>query len=134
MRYVMLSEDEVQEIKKLHESLLSKSSHGLFHSVGKILGESIIKEITDDAKFFDEAARILKERKIVEEVSFDSGKVTARGCIEIKDSDSPTCDVMRGIIVALYRAHLCKTIYCEETACESNGADRCIFEIRTEVI
>jgi predicted hydrocarbon binding protein len=130
----MLSEDEVHEIKKLHESLLSKSSHGIFHSVGKIIGDSIIKEMGDGAKFFDEAARILKDRQIVKEVTFDSGRVTARGCIEIRDSASPTCDVMRGIIVALYRVHLCKTIYCEETACESNGADRCVFEIRTEVI
>jgi predicted hydrocarbon binding protein len=134
MRYVMLSEDEIHEIKKLHESLLSKSSHGIFHSVGKIVGESIIKEITDDSKFLEDAARILKERKVVDEVTFESGTVTTKGCVEVRNSESPTCDVMRGIIVSLYRAHLCKTIYCEETACESTGSDRCVFEIRTEVI
>lgn len=134
MRYVMLSEDEVHEIKKLHESLLSKSSHGIFHSIGKIVGESIIKEITDDSKFLDEATRILKERKIVEDVTFESGTVTTKGCVEVKSSDAPTCDVMRGIIVSLYKTHLCKTIYCEETACESTGANRCVFEIRSEVI
>lgn len=139
MHYITLSENEISEIKKLHESLLSKSSHGIFYSIGKIIGENIAKEIasnqlSDWGKFSDEASRILKERGFVEQISFEEKKVTVKGSIEVTNSQSMTCDILRGIISALHKAYFKSVIYCEETSCESMGAGNCVFEIHSEVV
>jgi len=134
MRYISISQSELQEIKRLHESILSKSSGGLFYSIGRRFGENIVKEIQDRDRFFEEVARILKERNIVEDISFDEKTVTVNGSIEVRKVDYPACDILRGILVALYREYYGKKVYCEENQCESTGADKCIFEMREEVI
>ncbi|MBN2014481.1 MAG: hypothetical protein JW778_04820 [Candidatus Altiarchaeota archaeon] len=134
MRYSTISDEEIHEIKKMYESIMSKSSHGLFHSTGKIIGQHIIKEITDRDRFFEEASRILKDRDIVRDISFEEKTITVRGSIEVTTSESNTCDILRGIIAALYRGYYDKKIYCEEKECESKGADACRFEIMEEVV
>ncbi|HDH41789.1 MAG TPA: hypothetical protein ENG12_05235 [Candidatus Altiarchaeales archaeon] len=134
MRYISISQSEIQEIKRLHESVLSKSSGGLFYSIGRKFGRDIAKEIQDRDRFFEEAARILKDRNIVEDISFDEKTVTVKGSIEVRKENHPTCDVLRGMLQALYRAYYGKKVYCEEIQCESTGADKCIFEMREEVI
>jgi len=134
MRYISISQSEIQEIKRLHESILSKSSGGLFYSMGRKFGENMVKEIQDRDRFFEEAARILKERNVVEDISFDEKTVTVKGSIEVGKVNHSTCDVLRGIVLALYRAYYGKKVYCEETQCGSTGADKCIFEMREEVI
>ncbi len=134
MRYVSISQSELQEVKRFHESILSKSSGGLFYSIGRKFGENIVKEIQDRDRFFEGTARILKERNVVEDISFDEKTVTVKGSIEVGRADHPTCDILRGIVLALYRAYYGKKVYCEEIQCESTGADKCIFEMREEVI
>ena len=94
----------------------------------------MVKAIQDRDRFFEEAARILKDRNIVEDISFDEKTVTVTGSIEVRKEDHPTCDVLRGMLQALYRAYYGKKVYCEEIQCESTGADKCIFEMREEVI
>ena len=97
MRYIILSERELLDIKKLHESILSKSSHGLFHSAGKIMGKTITNEIQSRDNFFEEAAMILKERNFVSEIVFEEKKVTVEGSIESHEANEPTCDIIRGM-------------------------------------
>lgn len=134
MRYATISEEEIHEIKKMCESIMSRSSHGLFHSTGKIIGQSITKSISDKDRLFEEAAIVLKERDMVKEIFFDEKTVTVRGSIEVKSSDSATCSILKGIIIHLYQERLGKKLYCEEVQCESTGEECCKFEIREDII
>lgn len=134
MRCATISEEEIHEIKKMYESIMSKSSHGLFHSTGKIIGQNIAKGISDRDRLFEEAAVILKERNIVREISFAEKTVTVRGSIEVTNSDSTTCGVLRGIITHLYQERYGKKLYCEEIQCESTGEEYCKFEIKEDII
>ncbi len=128
-----VSKDELCEIKRLHESILSKSSHGLFHSMGKIIGKKIIEEIQDRNRFFEEATRILKERGIIEDASFKEKKIIMKGSIEAVNGEVSNCDLLRGIIVSLYVEYYQKKVYCKEIQCESRGAQKCIFEIKEDI-
>lgn len=106
----------------------------MFYSIGQIFGRNMIEEIRDRDRFFEEAAGILKERNFVDEISFNEKKITVKGSIEVGRVDHPTCDILRGIVVALYREYYGNQVYCEETQCASTGVDKCVFEMREEVI
>lgn len=134
MRYIPISQEELLKIKGLHESILSTASHGLFYSVGRIFGMDMVCKIKDRDRFFEEASNILTKRNFVEDISFDDKKVTVGGSIEVREADRPSCDILRGILVILYNERYGKQLYCEETQCASSGVDKCIFEMKEDVI
>jgi len=133
-RTFCISRDELIRFKNLHKSILGKASSGMFYSLGQIIGKDMFMEIKEGENFFSEVERLLKEKKLIEGISFEKMRVDISGSIEVGSFDHPNCDIIRGILVALFEKHFKKRLYCNETECESTGSEKCVFEIESEVL
>ncbi|MEA1924815.1 MAG: 4-vinyl reductase [Candidatus Altiarchaeota archaeon] len=129
-----ISNHELREIKELLYRRIGQASHGLMYSTGQIIGRNIASQLGED-NFFQEAGDRLRERGIVRDIIFKESKVEVRGSVEIDSkTNDKTCHILEGILVALYQSHGGERRYCNETECESKGNDKCIFQIKDEII
>jgi len=132
-RHVMISQEELKDIRELYEGVMSNASHGLFFKEGSIIGIGIASIANRDRKtYFDTCQRVLRDKNWVKEIEFHDDTVTVQGSIEASSGDQPTCHRLRGIIRKIYEVYMDKKIYCQETECESIGSGRCTFKISTE--
>ncbi len=132
-RHVMISQEELKDIRELYEGVMSNASHGLFFKEGSIIGIGIASIANRDRKtYFETCQRVLKDKNWVKGIEFHDDTVTVQGSIEASHSDKPTCHRLRGIIRKIYEVYLDKKIYCQETECESIQSGHCTFKISTE--
>jgi predicted hydrocarbon binding protein len=132
-RHVMISQEELKNIRELYEGVMSSASHGLFFKEGSIIGIGVASIANrDKATYFETCRRVLREKNWVKEVRFEADTVVVSGSIEASRGDSPTCHRLRGIIRKIYEVYMDKKIYCQEIECESTGRDRCTFKIISE--
>jgi predicted hydrocarbon binding protein len=130
MRYIKISQKELEKVAKLYESVMSNACHGLFFREGSALGAEIVALANKDReKFFDIATEELKDRGWVEDVKFDGNKITVKGSIEASKGEEPTCHRLRGILRHLFEAYGNERLYCSEKKCVSVGDEACIFNI-----
>ncbi len=132
MRFVRISQRELEKIRQLYESVMSHASHGLFYREGETLG----KEIADIAAaepqtFLETSARLIKGRGWVDEMKFDGTRVTVKGSFEYsKDAKEATCHRLRGMIHIIMERHTGKKLLCLEDKCLSLGDAQCEFTLR----
>ncbi len=132
-RHVMISQEELKEIRELYEGVMSHASHGLFFKEGSIIGIGIASIANRDREsYFETCRRVLMEKSWVKDMTFDKDTVIVKGSIEASRGDQPTCHRLRGILRKLYEVYMDKKIYCQEVECESTGKDRCVFKIISE--
>jgi predicted hydrocarbon binding protein len=133
-RAVLISQDELKDIRELYEGVMSHASHGLFFKEGSIIGIGIASLANRDKKtYFDTCRRVLVEKNWVRDVTFTDDTIIVQGSIEASSkSGQPTCHRLRGIFRKLYEVYLDKKVYCQEIDCESAGKGRCTFKIETE--
>lgn len=132
-RHVMISQEELKDIRELYEGVMSNASHGLFFKEGSIIGIGIASIANRDRKtYFETCQRVLRDKNWVKGIEFHDDTVTVEGSIEASRGDQPTCHRLRGIIRKIYEVYMDKKIYCQETECESMGSGHCTFKISTE--
>jgi len=130
-RAIRLRKEELVEIKKLYETVMTFASHGMFYRSGRIMGERLIRVVGTDLSRLRDA--LIKEGWATE-VIFEGDTVTVTGSIEVSNSDSPTCHMLRGILAKLFEERTGKDVYCHERKCVSKGDEKCVFVIDTEVL
>lgn len=133
MRHVMISQDELKNIRELYEGVMSNASHGLFFKEGSIIGIGIASvALQDRDSYFDTCTALLIEKNWVKGIEFNENKVVVSGSIETTPEgghNQKTCHRLRGIIRKLYETYLNQKVYCKETECASTGNDKCVFDI-----
>jgi predicted hydrocarbon binding protein len=131
MKFVRISQPELEKIRRLYESVMSKASHGLFYREGLDLGRIIVDMASEDSEnFLGTASRLIKGRGWVEEITFQNEKVIARGSIEaVGTASEPTCHRLRGIIHMVAEEAYDKKLICMEVLCKSTGDDLCEFNL-----
>ena len=131
MRFVRISQPELEKIRKLYESVMSQASHGLFYREGSALGKIIVDMASEDKEnFLGTASRLIKGRGWVEDIAFQNDTVIAKGSIETVESASdPTCHRLRGIIHAVAEEAYDKKLICMEVLCKSTGHAYCEFNL-----
>jgi predicted hydrocarbon binding protein len=130
-RAIKLRRDELVEIKKLYETVMTFASHGMFYRSGRIVGERLIRSTGTELGRVREA--LIREGWVTD-ISFEGDTITAVGSIETSSSDSPTCHMLRGILAKVFEDRTGKDVYCHERKCVSKGDDKCVFVIDTEVL
>jgi predicted hydrocarbon binding protein len=130
-RAIKLRKEELVEIKKLYETVMTFASHGLFYRSGRIMGDRLIRVVGTDLNRLREA--LIKEGWATE-IIFEGDTVTVTSSIEVSNSDSPTCHMLRGILAKLFEERTGKDVYCHERKCVSKGDEKCVFVIDTEVL
>ena len=132
MRYVKITQKELEEQRKLYESVMSNACHGLFFREGIVFGpEMTTRALVDRDHFFDKVKETLIERGWVEDITFNDNDITVKGSIEVSPSEEATCHRLRGIIRHIYQAYTNERLYCTETQCASTGGETCIFRIES---
>lgn len=132
MRFVRISQRELEKVRYLYESVMSQASHGLFYREGETLGKEIADMASeDDGNFIETAARLIKGRGWVEEIAFTGDTVIAKGSIEaVESGGEETCHRLRGIIHAVMERAQDKKLICLEVLCKSKGDSYCEFQLR----
>jgi predicted hydrocarbon binding protein len=130
-RSIKLRKDELVEIKKLFETVMTFASHGMFYRSGRIMGGRLIRTTGTDLGKVKDA--LIKEGWAAD-VSFEGDTISVVGSIEASNSDSPTCHMLRGILAKVFEERTGKDVYCHERKCVSKGDDKCVFIIDTEVM
>lgn len=130
-RAIKLRKDELVEIKKLYETVMTFASHGMFYRSGRIVGSRLVKATgTDLARVKDALVR----EGWVSDIAFEGDTINVAGSIEVSNSDSPTCHMLRGVLAKVFEERTGKDVYCHERKCVSKGDDRCVFIIDSEVL
>lgn len=132
MRFVRVSQKELEKIRHLYESVMSQASHGLFYREGETLGREIVDMASEEPeKFLETAARLIKGRGWVEDIAFNGDIVIAKGSIEAVESGAEgTCHRLRGMIHAVMERDSDKKLICLEVLCKSKGDPYCEFQLR----
>jgi len=130
-RAIRLRREELVEIKRLYETVMTFASHGMFYRSGRIIGDRLIRNSGTDLVKMREA--LLREGWVTD-IAFEGDTVSVTGSIEASNSDTPTCHMLRGILAKVYEERTGKEVYCHERKCVSKGDDKCVFVIDTEVL
>jgi predicted hydrocarbon binding protein len=131
MRFIRISEKELEKIRRLYESVMSHASHGLFFREGEVIGKEIVEMASNEPKtFLETAARLIKGRGWVEEIRFTETGAVARGSFEACPGDpEATCHRLRGIVHVVMEKHLGRRLLCLEERCVSLGDSQCEFMV-----
>ncbi|HIJ18052.1 MAG TPA: hypothetical protein HA364_09815 [Thermoplasmata archaeon] len=130
-RAIKLRRDELVEIKKLYETVMTFASHGMFYRSGRIVGNRLVKATGTDLSRVRDA---LVKEGWVSDISFEGDTINVIGSIEVSSADSPTCHMLRGILAKVFEERTGKDVYCHERKCVSKGDDKCVFIIDSEVL
>lgn len=130
-RAIKLRRDELVEIKRLYETVMTFASHGMFYRSGRIVGNRLVKATGTDLSRIRDA---LVKEGWVSDIVFEGDTINVTGSIEVSNSDSPTCHMLRGILAKVFEERTGKDVYCHERKCVSKGDDKCVFIIDSEVL
>ena len=132
MRFVRISQKELDNLRRLYESVMSHASHGLFYREGETIGRELIAMAgPDNGTFLETASRLIKGRGWVEELTFTETRVIAKGSIECSPGENEaTCHRLRGMIHVIMEKHTGKKLLCLEDKCLSLGDKQCEFILR----
>jgi predicted hydrocarbon binding protein len=130
-RSIKLRREELVEIKRLYETVMTFASHGMFYRSGRIIGDRLIRSSGTELLRLKES--LVKEGWVTD-IAFEGDTITVVGSIEASSADSPTCHMLRGILAKVFEERSGKDVYCHERKCISKGDDKCVFIIDTEVL
>ena len=131
MKFVKISQTEIGNIRTLYEGVMASASHGLFYREGILTGSEIVKIAKEEqGDLLGTATKLLVARGWAEDVKFDENRVVVRGSIEVGEANQPTCHRLRGVFKRLYEATNHEKILCEESECESQGSQNCVFTVK----
>lgn len=128
VRFLKLSQAEVDSIRRLHESVMSYASAGLFVREGAAIADEIASEAQVGEDLLESARRVLVARGWVEDISFSETDVRVLGSIEAADgAGTETCHRLRGIVGRLWELTKHGKARWAEVECASRGARGCVF-------
>ncbi|OGS45013.1 MAG: hypothetical protein A3K76_01590 [Euryarchaeota archaeon RBG_13_57_23] len=130
-RSIRLRREELLEIKRLFETVMTFASHGMFYRSGRIIGDSLLRSAGTE---LNRVREVLIKEGWVTDISFEGDTIAVVGSVEASSADSPTCHMLRGILAKVFEERTGKDVYCHERKCVSKGDDRCVFVIDTEVL
>lgn len=124
-----ISEEELDSVRRLYESVMSYACHGLFFREGMALADELIKGAGEGKDPLVEGRAAIVERGWAEDVMFADANARVRGSIEAAPGgDMETCHRVRGILSRLLEMKLKRRVRLHEIECVSTGGRECRFE------
>jgi len=130
-RTIKLRRDELIATKKLYETVMTFAAHGLFYRSGRLIGERIAKQVGSDLELLK--AHLIDEGWVLD-IDFEDDTVIAKGAIEVSQSDTPTCHMLRGLLSKFFEEKIGRDVYCHERSCQSKGDEYCVFSLDAEMV
>ncbi len=130
MRHVKISKNELQNVAKLYEGVMSNACNGLFFREGTAYGSEIAALAEKEKDSYWETAKTeLIERGWVEDIRFKKNEIAVKGSIEASEAKEPTCHRLRGILRHLFETRRGEKLFISEKKCTSMGHKACVFVI-----
>jgi len=136
LRTVRISKEELLQIRRIYENVMSYACYGLFFKEGEVLGESIANFALESSKgdrdkYFSVVSNLISGRGWAEKIEFSDSQVVVEGSIEVEEGAGvPTCHLMRGMMKKIYETIDKERYTCEEEKCVSKGDDKCVFVLK----
>ena len=128
-RLVKISQEELDSVRKLYESVMSYACHGLFFREGMVLADEMVKTLASNQDPLDAGRQMLLDRGWAEDVLFTDSGARVHGSIEVSPgSEMETCHRIRGILSKVLEAKTKQRVRLNEVECVSTGAKECVFE------
>lgn len=128
-RVVKISQEELDSVRKLYESVMSYACHGLFFREGMVLADQAVKDLAPNQDPLVAGRQMILDRGWAEDVLFTDSGARVRGSIEASPgSEMETCHRLRGILSKVLEAKAKQRIRLSEVECVSTGARECVFE------
>ena len=128
-RLVRISQEELDSVRKLYESVMSYACHGLFFREGMVLADGLVKGLGPNQDPLAAGRAMILDRGWAEDVTFTDSGARVRGSIEASPgSEVETCHRLRGILSRVLEAKAKQRIRLNEVECVSTGAKECVFE------
>ena len=128
-RIVKISQEELDSVRKLYESVMSYACHGLFFREGMVLADEIVKGLPANQDPLTVGRQLILDRGWAEDVLFTDSGARVRGSIEVSPgSEMETCHRLRGILSRVLETKLKQRVRLSEVECMSTGAKECVFE------
>ncbi len=128
-RLVKISQEELDSVRKLYESVMSYACHGLFFREGMVLADQAVKGLGPAQDPLAAGRQMILDRGWAEDVLFTDSGARVRGSIEVSaGSEMETCHRLRGILSKVLEAKTKQRIRLNEVECVSTGAKECVFE------
>jgi len=129
VRLVKISQQELDAVRKLYESVMSYACHGLFFREGMVLGEEITKSLALGQDPLEVGKKMVLERGWAEDILFTETGARVRGSIEVSQgAEMETCHRIRGLLSKLLEAKTKQRVRLTEAECVSTGGRECVFE------
>ena len=128
-RVVQISQQELDSVRKLYESVMSYACHGLFFREGMVLADEMLRANGAGEDPLVLVKRLLVERGWVEDVLFTERGARVQGSVEaIPGAQTETCHRLRGILSKALEAKAKQRVRLNEVECVSTGGRECVFE------
>jgi len=128
-RFVKVSQQELDSVRKLYESVMSYACHGLFFREGMVLAEEVTKNLSLGQDPLEAGKTVILERGWAEDVLFTDTGARVQGSVEaMPGAEMETCHRLRGILSKLLEAKTKHRVRLAEVECVSTGARECVFE------
>ncbi len=128
-RLVRISQEELDSVRKLYESVMSYACHGLFFREGMVLADEMVRSLPANQDPLAAARQMLLDRGWAEDVTFTDTGARVRGSIEVSHgSGMETCHRIRGILSKVLEAKTKQRVRLNEVECVSTGAKECVFQ------
>jgi len=128
-RLVQISQEELDSVRRLYESVMSYACHGLFLREGMALADQRLKDTGDGQDPLAVGKTLIVERGWAEDVMFTDRGARVRGSIEAAPgAEVETCHRLRGILSKVLEAKAKKRVRLQEIECVSTGGRECRFE------
>lgn len=128
-RLVKVSQQELDSVRKLYESVMSYACHGLFFREGMVLADELLRNMPQGQDPLLIGRQLIMDRGWAEDVLFTDHGVKVRGSIEVSPgSEMETCHRLRGILSKVLEAKAKQRVRLNEVECVSTGAKECVFE------
>jgi len=127
-RLVQISQEELDAVRRLYESVMSYACHGLFFREGMALAEQALRN-SDGTDPLAAGKSLILERGWADDVTFTESGARVRGSIEsASGSEMETCHRIRGILSKVLEVKAKKRVRLQEIECTSTGGRECRFE------
>jgi predicted hydrocarbon binding protein len=127
---VRLTGEEVRQLARLLDGVMTLASHGILFRFGQGLAAGVLDDAKGRGGDLEEAAfAVLAARGWVVRAEVFRARILVEGSIEASESPGgePTCHLLRGILHKVVEAsrgpHAVR-----EVECRSSGAKACVFE------
>lgn len=140
--FIYLPEEAIKSLRTELSNLLGeKLASGVLFRFGFRCGEALMERTMSDANkemgIGEALPDIWKQTGLgkivkVEEISEEEVEIEQEGSTEARvlgSADEPSCDYTRGYLAGIATILTKKKFYCVETACISEGRDRCNFQL-----